>query len=204
MTRRIPILTMLLIFTSCAVEDTTADSDVDAMVGPGSSADVHAPDTPAARASGLLTNPYDWGLVAPERDPFSPEGLIACDSESHGPEEITGVWVYSVQTETCDWLTISQQTAIPIEPGDRLRARVFHFALTAPAEATAHLGLAWSDGVFVTADEPIPSESQLVTLDYIAEHSRPAGAELFFHIDNHGSNSWHLLELRLNPVDDEP
>jgi len=205
MVRCTPIALALVIVTSCGHESssTEATPDADVQVEEDVSG-ARATDTTPALVSGLVTNPFDWEVVPTTEDPFAPEAPITCEPEAHGPEEITGVWVYSVDTEACSWLTVRQRTMLALQPGDRLRAGVFHFALTAPTDATAHVGLAWSDEVFVTVDEPIPSAGRLVTLEYTAERAHPAGEELFFHIDNHGANSWHLLEIRLNPPEETP
>ncbi|MGB0589654.1 MAG: hypothetical protein ACPGU1_08255 [Myxococcota bacterium] len=203
MVRCTPVALALVIITSCGHEapSTVATPVTDVQVEEDVS-DASAEATASTLVSGLVTNPFDWEVVPTTEDPFAPEAPITCEPEAHGPEEITGVWVYSLDTEACSWLTVRQRTVLALQPGDRLRAGVFHFALTAPTDATAHVGLAWSDEVIVTVDEPIPSAGRLVTLEYTVERAHPAGEELFFHIDNHGANSWHLLEIRLNPPEE--
>jgi len=203
MMRRIPTLLTLVFLAGCGAEHASTEMSVTDALVEGAYQPPDA-DAEVAKVRGLLTNPYDWEFVAANEDPFAPDEPKECAPEAYGPEEVTGIWVYSLETESCSWLTVRQETVLPLQPGDRLRARVFHFALTAPTEATAHIGLAWSGDVFVTMDEPIPSHGRLVTLEYTVERPHPVGEDLFFHIDNHGENSWHLIEIRLNPSDTDP
>ena len=155
--------------------------------------------TTLTRQSGLWVNPFDWAPWEGESDPFGDVPNAPCVPEAHGSEEVTGIWVYSIETEACSWLTLSQETALEALEGDRVVARIFHFALLAPEAASARVGLALSDQVLASTEIPIPSSSGVVTLEHVLNQPIPKGSDLLFHVDNHGANSWHLLEVRLNP-----
>lgn len=165
-----------------------------------SSGDTPPGPTSSPRPSGgALVNLFDWEVA--DADPFAdtrPEGAD-CDPEAHGTEELGGFWVYSIETEACGWLTLRQPTAVAASPGDHIQVSVWHFALTAPEPATALVGLALADRVLVTMEEPIPAEGRLMLLDHIVETPVPAGTDLYFHLHNHGANSWHLVEVTINP-----
>ena len=115
--------------------------------------------------SGLLVNPFDWEALPQDTPPFERETPGACSEDAYGPEDLTGVWVYSIDTEFCDWLSVRQPTALPIEPGDTIRARVWHFELTAPLEATAQVAIALGEVVIAMEEKDIPSASAMLTLE---------------------------------------
>jgi len=157
-----------------------------------------APPTPA---SGAWVNPFDWALADPDSNPFAdlrPEGT-ECAAEAHGAEELAGLWVYSIDTATCPWVTLRQPTALPAYPGDHIQASVWHFSLTAAAPATALVGFALAEGALMTAEEAIPGEARLLTLGHVVVEAIPTGTDLYFHLHNHGANSWHLVDVQLNP-----
>jgi len=151
---------------------------------------------------GPLVNAFDWIPVAAEADPFmsdDPE-IVTCTSLDVGPESLGGVWVYSVQTGECNWHTITQPSALSMAPGDLLQLRVWHFQLLADGPGTAHVRLTIDGELWASADEPIPSAGRMIVLDMPVTRAIPEGAEVVFHVDNHGINSWHLVDLLLNPT----
>ena len=42
---------------------------------------------------------------------------------------------------------------------------------------------------------PIPAEGGLIVKEVRATSAIPAGSTVFFHLHNHGMNSWALVEL---------
>ena len=163
------------------------------------------PSDPPPVQDGYWVNPFDWSDADPDLDPFAdrrPESW-SCPPEAYRAEELAGVWVYSVETQNCDWLTLTQPTLLPLAAGDRVQMNVWHFQLIAPEPATALIGLATEAGVLVEVEEPIPSPSRMVQLSFTATDPIPAGTDLYFHLNNHGANSWHLVEVLLNPPTDE-
>ena len=79
------------------------------------------------------------------------------------------------------------------------RALAFLVALLVAAPATAQVGFAVHGRVLMTAEEPIPGDGRLLTLEHTVEEAIPKGTDLYFHLDNHGANSWHLVEVNINP-----
>lgn len=43
---------------------------------------------------------------------------------------------------------------------------------------------------------PIPSESGMIAPTVVAPKAYPRGTPVYFHLHNHGQNTWNLLELR--------
>ena len=163
-------------------------------------ADTPAPPPPPP-ASGTWVPPFDWVLAAPSRAPFAaarPDDT-PCDPSAHGPEALGGVWVYSIETEACPWITLSQPTALPARGGEHVHVASWHFELIAPEPAMGHVRFATDQGVLITTDVPIPSPGGLLILEHTLEIDIPEGTELTFHLDNHGANSWHLVDVQRNP-----
>lgn len=120
-----------------------------------------------------------------------------CDDAGYYVDPLTQV--FEVQTELCDYLTVRQAGLESLEVGDVVSIRAFHYELTAVTASQGYLGLAidgevvWEEGV------PIPSPAAAVSGDITIERAVPAGAELQFHVHNHGLNSWDLVSLKVTP-----
>ena len=176
------------------------------LVGMACSEDTPVALTPdAGLREGSLVKVFNWMPVPIAEDPFMVDdpAIVPCRSLTVGPESLGGVWVYSVQTGECNWHTISQPSALRMEPGDRLQLRVWHFELVADAPATANVHLIIDGEEWAMAKEPIPSTGRMIVIDMPVTRVVPAGVDVVFHLDNHGINSWHLVDLILNPTDEQ-
>lgn len=72
---------------------------------------------------------------------------------------------------------------------------VWHFALSAPRDGTAQVALAIAGETMFTTSIPIPAESGLDTFEWVAPRALPAGSPVVFSVQNHGANSWHLIDV---------
>ena len=160
--------------------------------------------SPSQRSSGGLVNLFEWEWVQDQLDPFEPliqrDDILesTCDGETHGIEEVSpGVWSYFVETDRCHWLTLRQKIRFPLYVGDQIQLKVWHFDLNAPQRAVAHLGLATEDETLIWVQEPIPQAGRMVKEEGVVTQDLSQGEWLYFHLDNHGANSWHLLEIKL-------
>ena len=163
-------------------------------------------DSDRPTPSGPLINLFDWTITPAENDPFAEfwSDQVRCPESEHGPENLAGVWAYSIQTGACNWVTIEQPSLSAVRAGDRIRVAVWHFALSAPEPASARVGLATADRVLIQMMEPIPQSGRLMELEFIAQGTIVEATPLYFHISNHGTNSWHLLEIQVNPETEAP
>lgn len=201
MAKIVSLIPLALVLVCCEHEGPNPSNALDAKASTESPDALELPAAEGEPASGLLVNPFDWTALPQDAPPFARETPSPCSEEAYGPEDLTGVWVYSIDTELCDWLSVEQATALELKPGDKVRARVWHFELTAPIDAKARVGLALGQTVLVTAEKDIPSDSAMMTLEALIERPWSKGSPLIFHVDNHGANSWHLVEVELNPED---
>lgn len=149
---------------------------------------------PSARLNLVL--PELWTLLDASTDPFDDRpAVVDCLAASVAPEILSAERVLGVETAFCNYLTAVQPTVREIAPGEIIKVRLWHFELSAPEPAEAHAVLA-IDGVEVLNERiPIPQPGGLIVKQARAERAVPTGAPVFFHLHNHGGNSWALVEV---------
>lgn len=81
----------------------------------------------------------------------------------------------------------------------RVRRRLAHFDLTAPEDSEAHVALQIEDLSVLDEHIPIPSRSQVLVRSVIAPRNIAAGAPTYFHVHNHGANSYALISVSAGP-----
>lgn len=161
-----------------------------------------------------------WTLVAPADDPFAgdaPKALVLPDEEGHFPpddpagetphnvrvcgdagvytEVLDGAASLTVDTNTCGWATVKQPLEIDVAKDATMFARVFYFQQIAPGIADAHLILTVDGEPFFAQTIPLPQPSTLIAEEFPAPFAASQGAELMWHVDNHGVNTWNLFEV---------
>ncbi len=151
----------------------------------------------------LLVDPNAWTLVAPTDDPFEPPAEVTCDEDAWGPDDFGGELAFDVDTWSCDWLTVEQPLLAPIAARDALTVRLWHFELVYTDSAFANLALEVDGELVWQRAEPIPKDSELLWDVWEAQRPAPAGSQVVFHVDNHGANSYHLLEFSATHADPE-
>jgi hypothetical protein len=98
----------------------------------------------------------------------------------------------------CNWLTLAQPSLRDIRAGDEVEIRMRHSELTAPVpNGEARMVFTIGDQVALEHSALIPSDYKFPTKFWIAPRDYPAGTQLLFHVDNHGSNEYMLLEVNL-------
>jgi hypothetical protein len=158
-------------------------------------------------------------FLLPATDPFSalrtPEHY--CDDACHFPEFLqVGEFSYTSETGRCNYLTLVQETRQPIRAGDTLFVRLWHFALDSPTGGRAYMALQLGDRMLWDARLPIPCRGGLVGFvaggdcidnpngvdadpaEFVADFDAPAGTPIYFHLQNHGANSYNLVEISVN------
>jgi hypothetical protein len=154
----------------------------------------------AAAPRGPLIAHDSWEIVSEHEDPFSDRPTDAlCPDEAHMPELLGAEPVFSVDTGDCTYITARQPALRAVARGETLVARVWHFALDADEAAEAHVALRIGDSTVLDQTVPIPSEGGLIATSEVAMNAFEAGTPVFFHLHNHGDNSWSLVELSAGP-----
>lgn len=164
----------------------------------GSGATCH-PNPDGSRVQ--LVAHVDWEVAPLDEDPFAayaPAVTEACPVDARLIEDFSGTLSYSVRTSDCSYTTVRQPSLVDVCAGDTLYVWLWHFALTAPEGATAHLAVQIGGDLVWEQAVPIPSESGLFTDRVPLAADYPAGTPVYFHVRNHGANSYNLLELSLD------
>jgi len=137
--------------------------------------------------------------LAAEDDPFDdrPEE-VDCSALSYGPETTGGEENLEVDTTRCDYLTVSQPSLAAVRVGDSLHLRLWHFDLAAEEPATAHVAIGTADELLWETTIQIPQDATLLNPTWQAESRIGEGDSLYFHLHNHGQNTWNFIELTVS------
>jgi hypothetical protein len=103
--------------------------------------------------------------------------------------------IIEIDTNFCNYLALRQDSLAPITEGAKVRLGFYHFDLVAPEEALAHLAVLVDGQLLHEQEIAIPGKAMVYALEFEAPFSAPAGAELVFHLHNHGQNTWALQDL---------
>jgi len=135
----------------------------------------------------------DWQQVLAPQDPLA----------AHRPAEVScplGGWLYEPQgleinTSLCNYAMFVQPSRVAIVPGTRLRASLYHFDLNAEAPATAHVALMLGEQVLWEREIAIPGKANAYPIELALDFAAAAGTPVYFHLHNHGQNTWTLGEV---------
>lgn len=185
--RHLLTFAVLVVFGAWTACDDTDGSD------PGSGPQV-------SFGPGLVTDNDLWSVVPLAEDPFAPEDpstVTPCGPERYGPEIIDNLVWYDVDTIGCDYLTIQQPALRSAEPGAGLLVWMFHFAIVS---VTGDFQIVIAAGeqaerILWQRQEAVPAESALWYETVTLEQGLDTGEPIWFHISNHGQNTWSLIEL---------
>jgi hypothetical protein len=155
---------------------------------------------PSTQVRSLLALPERWVPLDAAADPFDDRpALVHCLPEAVMAETLSAERVLGVDTGFCDYVTVTQPTLRAAAAGELLKVRLWHFELSAPEPAEAHAVLS-VDGLRVLDERiAIPQPGGLISRQRVLERAVPAGAPVYFHLHNHGANSWALVELSAGP-----
>lgn len=150
-------------------------------------------DTGSARS---LVAPEAWAPTEAAEDPFA--------DERPDPVECALGWAvetgaFEVDTELCLYGAFVQPSLAEIRAGETIELVVLHDALYASQPATAHLAIALGDRIAWETTLPIPSEPGLLRPSWTATADMAAGTAVHFHVHNHGTNNYRLIDLTVTP-----
>jgi|MDSW01.1.fsa_nt_gb hypothetical protein len=126
-----------------------------------------------------------------------PDDLI-CDTElGTVAEELGGELVYSVYTQYCSYVTVAQPSLSFISEGEEFYLRFWHSTLTAPMGARTKVVIMIDGDLIWNQEFPIPYPSGLDVVKVEATRDYEEGAQIVYHVDNHGNNEYALVELSI-------
>lgn len=174
--------------------------------------------TPSCSLAVPIVEVRDFEIVAQADDPFEADAGVPdtgtattssttlprgrCGPEATMVEDLGTSATYSIVTRECSRLTVSSALLEPLEAGETVELRIWHFPLLpyGPAEATLRVGLEgewlWSEVV------AIPAQSRLLQGRFTTSRAIPVGTPLRWHVSNHGVNSWNFVSatvMRMRP-----
>ena len=155
---------------------------------------------PADGESRMLVDHDLWRLATAAEDPWAehrPGPDIACPEGARKTEDFAGTYAYAIITTGCSYTTVVQETIADACKGENLYVWLWNYALTAPESATAHLEVQVGDTVIWSDTRAIPGPAALEATRIALPEDVPAGTPIYFHVRNHGSNSYELLELSI-------
>ncbi len=100
-----------------------------------------------------------------------------------------------VQTTNCNYITLTQPLLQPLRAGQGLRVQLWWQTLASVEPAEGRIAVWVGDWRFFDERVPIPSEADARTLSRSSPRSFADGTPVYFHVDNHGFNSWTLGSL---------
>lgn len=151
---------------------------------------------PTGGARVLLADPTLWTPVEAADDPLAAHrpATVDCPAGTGWLVEAQGI---EVNTQACTYAMFSQPALAAVEPGAHILGSLYYFDLTAEAPATAHVALQIGDALFWEREIAIPGPADAFVIDVPAELSAAAGTPVYFHLHNHGQNTWTLGKLEV-------
>jgi len=142
-----------------------------------------------------LTVAESWAPADPASDPFAPEavGRVRCTSAASRPE---ATWL-EVTTTTCNYASFMYLFTSDVPAGSVIRGELAWATLAAIDPAVGTLAFATQADLLWSHEVPIPGLADLVQVEFELPEPLPAGSALYFHVRNHGYNSWQLSPLSL-------
>lgn len=156
-----------------------------------------APHDAADGTTTMIIDPVGWEIVEGADDPYAAErpADVTCLPVGVTQEDFGGQPGLEVATGLCDWVSVRQPSTARVPAGAEVLLRLWHFELSAAEPGEARLAV-WIDGAEVWERRiPIPSDSGLVRASWTMPREAAEGAPIVFHVDNHGANTYTLLEI---------
>jgi len=148
--------------------------------------------TCTAQAGVVVAPPEGWAITPADTDPFEDRPAeVRCLEWGVRLEGAS----LEVNTGECAYATLVQVVPEALPVGSVLTATVAHFDLVAPERATAHVAIGLGDVVLWSRDLPVPSAAGVYPIEVPLTEPVPAGTRVYFHVHNHGSNSWFLTTI---------
>ena len=139
-----------------------------------------------------------WEVVEPLVDDFAVSTQLS-DECIQGDGFLSEVFgedlIFSVDTGKCASVTVEQLLLNNLPAHAFVTGRVWHFSLSAEKPAMAWVAITIDDTLVWSEQIAIPADSGLILIKWRTALPFSAGAPIRFHVQNHGSNTWHLIDL---------
>ena len=147
----------------------------------------------------LLAHNAAWQTSEPDSDPFELAAAgVRCADKDFAVETIDGGTWFDILTADCDHATVQQTTLTELAVGDTLLVWIWHYAMDHEGgDFTARLALGESAQTVWETTLPVPAQSGLIYEELTVAEPWPAGSTLWFHLSNHGDNTWSVVEFEV-------
>ena len=116
---------------------------------------------------------------------------IDCPTTSSSVEE----GAVEIETGACNYYSVVQPLLADIKADDQLHLVLWHSQLRYDEPASAHVAMTVAGHRVWETEVSIPNSGQIFDITVDAGFSASAGAEVEFHLHNHGNNAWKLLSF---------
>jgi hypothetical protein len=145
-----------------------------------------------------LTSAESWTSASPAEDPFVEfeAGRVRCSPFALRQE---GSWL-EVSTADCNYASLVYRFRADVRAGSTVRGEIAWTTLAATEPAVGTLAFAsLPAGVLWSTSVAIPGNPDIVEVEFELGADAPAGSALYFHVRNHGYNTWQLSPLAVSP-----
>lgn len=136
-----------------------------------------------------------WTLVPLSEDPYADRYADQpCDERGASVEN----GLIEIDTTLCRFATLVHPALLSVRADEPVVAVMFHDALFSEEEGatgTSIVGL--GPGVWWEETMPIPHSSEVYPHEELAGVDLEVGDPIYWHVDNHGGNSWNLSHIRV-------
>jgi|MDTC01.3.fsa_nt_gb hypothetical protein len=153
------------------------------------------PSNPEPR-SGDLIDPNAWQSIEFSSGPFAELASDESQCDSRGIKFEQGV--LEIDTGLCSFYTGEQPLATSIRENDTVSFLIYHGALASTEPALGYVALQIGETIVFEREVPIPFSSQVYADTITTDFEAPSGTPVYFHVHNHGANSWRMAHIRLN------
>lgn len=189
------VLWLLALTAACgpgsgAASETTGEASTGATMAVAPTIPSTGVVDPTAGEFVALVDPMAWAQVPEPLDPLA----------AHRPAEVQcsiGGWLFEpqgfeVNTLQCNYAMFSAPSQAAVLAGSRVVATLYHFDLVAAEPATAHVALLLGETLLWETEVEIPGKANAFNIDVVVDTTIPAGTPVYFHLHNHGQNTWTL------------
>ncbi|MDP7038477.1 MAG: hypothetical protein QGI45_04920 [Myxococcota bacterium] len=151
----------------------------------------------ASREYGQLVTHASWRVVSASQDPFAEHrpDAITCPDYSYQVEGEGDAELFEIETDQCNYVTLSQDTLLDVRRGDEIEIVLWHLNLIAAQEAQAHVALQLGTELLWEQTIDIPGAEAMYTPVVTLSGDWPKATPVYLHLHNHGANSWRFLTL---------
>lgn len=139
-----------------------------------------------------------WDAASVAEDPFVEyeSGRVRCSPFAY---RLEATWL-EVATTSCNYATLVYRFLRDVSPGDVISGEIAWASLASIEPAVGTLAFATAgEGVLWTHEVDIPGSADIVEVDFELTQAAAAGSALYFHVRNHGYNTWQLSPMSLAP-----